>query len=423
MRHTIILNERELRDAKARLERLAEALSSKKALQQAAIGLPHSVMISVVNAVRAEREALSSAIRAYEAAKENKDAALLESYIGGEAGLTLIVARIAKGYSQRDLAWRLGLKEQQIQRYESEKYRSISLKNYVRIATLLGVRLRASIEKNPELRGLDWVISDVSKADIKKIIKHGRESGWFDGDITESKLQQYIAENRIEYGSPSLLRTGLKASDHSEDVLLHAWRARVGTVAREKLPSLEGKFDITDIEWLPKFAHLSQYADGPLRAVQALNERGILLITERQVPGLSIDGAAFIEDGVPVIGLTLRRDSIDNFWFTLMHELGHVILHYSTGLAVGFFDEMDAESTDVQEREADHFASNLLIADEVWRRSTARIASDSGVIEAFASKMNIHPAIVFGRIRMERNNYKIFNDKIGRGSVRSLFST
>src|SRR3712207_7928856 len=52
-------------------------------------------------------------------------------------------------------AWRLGLKEQQIQRYEADRYSQISLKNYERIASLLGVRLSADIQETPEFRGLD----------------------------------------------------------------------------------------------------------------------------------------------------------------------------------------------------------------------------------------------------------------------------
>ena len=77
-----------------------------------------------------------------------------------------------------------------------------------------------------------------------------------------------------------------------------------------------------------------------------------MLIVEPQVPGLKIDGAAFIVDGRPVIGMTLRTDTVDNFWFTLMHELAHVTLHFSTGLAVGFYDQTDQEtSVDEQEEE------------------------------------------------------------------------
>jgi len=58
----------------------------------------------------------------------------------------------------------------------------------------------------------------------------------------------------------------------------------------------------------------------------------------------------------------------------------------------------------------------------VWKRSPARIAKTVAPIEALAKQLGIHPAIVFGRIRKERNDYAIFANKIGQGTVqRQLF--
>ena len=42
----------------------------------------------------------------------------------------------------------------------------------------------------------------------------------------------------------------------------------------------------------------------------------------------------------PVIGLTLRHDRLDNFWFTLMHQLAHIVLHYNRAIGV-FYDELE----------------------------------------------------------------------------------
>lgn len=387
-------------------------------MESVVAGLPPEVVVQVARMMRGERDRLAAAISAYEQAKDTGSAAGLEMLAGRDPGLTLIVARIAKGYSQRDLAWRLGLKEQQIQRYEAERYGQISLKNYERIASLLGVRLSADIQERREFRGLDRVIEDVSKADIRKIIRHGREFGWFTEEMTEAELRRYIAENRIDFGSPHLLRTGLNVVDHSEDVLLHAWRARVSLRAREAFGGPAGVHDPLEIGWLPELVRTSSLDDGPKRAQHMLLERGIALIVEPQISGLAIDGAAFLVDDRPVVGLTIRKDTVDNFWFTLLHEVGHVTLHYSTGLATGFYDQMEAESVDEQESEADSFASNILIPEEQWRRSTARIAKSERVIEKFADEIGIHPAIVFGRIRRERNNYALFSTKIGGNTVR-----
>ncbi|MCB1511846.1 MAG: ImmA/IrrE family metallo-endopeptidase, partial [Hyphomicrobiaceae bacterium] len=406
---------------RARISRLSEALNSEHALEPVVAGLPPEVVLQVSHMMKAERERLTHAIEAYEEAKETKSPTALKALVNHDLGLMLIVARIANGFSQKDLAWRLGVKEQQIQRWESERYGQISLKNYHRVAALLGVRPYADIPDQPAFRGLDMVIDDVSKAEIKKILKHGRNNGWFAEDFTESELRRYIAENRIDFGSPSLLRTGLNVEDHTEDVMLHAWRARVSIRAREAFLNVEDIHEPLELRWIPELVRLSREPNGPLKAVETLAKRGIVLVVEPQVPGLKIDGAAFLVDGRPVIGMTIRTDAVDNFWFTLLHELAHVTLHYYSGLSVGFFDQTDRDiSVDKQEEEANRFASNLLIPEERWRRSTARIAKSPEVIERFANDLGIHPAIVFGRIRKERG-WSLFADKIGRNTVRELF--
>ncbi|MDF2231577.1 XRE family transcriptional regulator [Albimonas sp. CAU 1670] len=418
----ITLNERDAREARARVARLSEALQSEHALAPVVAGLPPEVVSQVAGMMKAERERLVEMITAYEEAKETQRPTALKALVNHDLGLMLIVARIANGFSQKELAWRLGVKEQQVQRWEADRYGAISLKNYHRVAALLGVRPWADLPDKREFRGLDKVIDGVSKAEIKKILKHGRDAGWFGEDFSEAELRRYVAENRIDYGSPGLLRTGLNVVDHTEDILLHAWRARVSVRAREQFSSIAESHDPFELTWLPDLVRLSREAKGPLNASAMLAEKGVVLVVEPQIPGLRIDGAAFIVEGRPVIGLTLRTDTVDNFWFTLLHEMAHVTLHFSTGLATGFFDQTDREvSVDEQEEEANRFASNLLIPEERWRRSAARIAKSAKIIERFADELGIHPAIVFGRIRKERGDWTLFSDKIGRNTVKKLF--
>lgn len=420
MSFRIILNEKEMREARSRSAALTNALSTEESLKRVVEGLPPEVVKQITVTMKAERDDLTRSIEAYGLAKDTGKSTPLERRAGSDPGLVLIVARIAKGYTQRDLAWRLGVKEQQVQRYEADRYNTISIKNYARVAALLGVRLSASIEPNSQFRGLDRVIDDVSRDGIKKILKHGRANGWFSEEMDETKLRQYIAENRIDFGSPTLLRTGLNVQDHSDDVLLHAWRARIVTLAREVASQGLPVYDPVNTSWLHQLPKLSVFPNGPLLAQKLLFEAGIVLIAERQIPGLTIDGAAFLDSGLPIIGLTLRKDDQGNFWFSIMHEIGHVVLHRLTGLANGFFDQFDASSTDEQESEADAFASNMLIPDERWRRSPARIAKSSGAVEKFARDLGINPAIIFGRIQKERGDYSLFANKIGRNTVRKI---
>jgi HTH-type transcriptional regulator / antitoxin HigA len=420
---TIILNDREAREAKSAVAEFEKALASETMLSPQTLRLPAQVVDGYRKAVKAQKDEIVQLVAAYEAAKSG-DHSALSRRSEKDPGIALVVARIARELTQKELARKLGLKEQQVQRYEADRYRSISIANFQRVASVLGVRWDM---KFSDWMGSGWNIAgDVSATDIKKIVKHGRSNGWFEeeeqlkSEDSFEYLQRYVSDHIIKYGAPSLLRTGLSVEPHSNDLFLVAWKARVTRRAEAIIEKSHIEYRSLDIGWLADLTKLSEYDDGPKRAREFLLLQGIVMIAESQIPGMKVDGAAFLVNGVPVIGLTLRRDSIDSFWFTLFHEVAHVLLHFRTGLATGFFDDMDFGDLDEIEKEANEFASNILIPEEKWKRSPARIANSITVVEKFAKDLEIHSAIVFGRIQKERSNYATFSDKIGRGLVRKI---
>jgi HTH-type transcriptional regulator / antitoxin HigA len=416
----LITNERQEREVSALIEQIGQALSSEQILRQIVEGLPPEVLDGVRRSLVAERDELINGLDAYRSAQEG-DVAPLKSRAGNDLGALLVAARVAKGWKQKELARRLFLPEQQIQRYEAERYRSISLSGLLRVARTLGIRLSADIDQPLQE---PWLPSyEMSSSDFQKVLKHARENGWLDkADQSDengiSQLKRTVAEHVGEFGTPSLLRTGLNIHDLSKDWFLLAWKAQVTRKAQRQIQRRKPKYRPLNMSWLSQLVKLSAHDDGPVQAKEMLAEQGITLVVEPQIAGMRVDGAAFLIDDHPVIGLTLRLDTVDNFWFTLMHEIGHVILHYRTGLASGFFDDFEHLEIDEMEDEANRFAQNLLIPDAVWSRSPARIAKTAEPVERLAVQLGIAPAIIFGRLRMERQNYGLFADKIGRGRVR-----
>lgn len=422
-RAMLIANERQEREVCVLIDQISEALSSDQLLKQIADGLPPEILDAVRRSLNAERQELIECLNAYRDA-QGGDITCLKDRAGNDLGALLVAARVAKGWKQKELARRLFLPEQQVQRYEAERYRSISLSGLQRVARTLGVRLVAQIDQplsDP------WLPTyEMSSGELQKVLKHARENGWLDkadqsDDNGISQLRRTVAEHVGEYGTPSLLRTGLNVHDLTKDWLLLAWKAQVTRSALRQIQRKKPKYRPLNMSWLSELVKLSACDDGPLLAKKMLAQHGILLVIEPQIAGMRVDGAAFLVEDHPVIGLTLRLNTVDNFWFTLMHEIGHVILHYRTGLASGFFDDFDHLEIDEMEEEANRFAQNMLIPDAVWNKSPARIAKASEPVEKLAKQLGIAPAIIFGRLRMERKNYKIFSDKIGQGCVRKQF--
>lgn len=421
----IILNEREARRTKARVNRIDEALSAHSAVDPKRFQIPAEVWEMHGRSLKSARTVTSEMLEAYESVKRGDFTEIAKAW-KSEPGVVLIIARIARGMSQADLALLLNMREQQVQRYEAERYRSISLQALRRIAAVLGVQIEAQVAVGADATLSQLKVPSCPEIDSRQmaaIVNHARKHNWFDVHPDETTNRRviidYISDSASRFGSPGLLRTGLKSIDLSNDAMLAVWRARVLRRADDAAKLLETTFDQTSLDWVVDLVRLSVKEDGPSRALDLCFSKGIVVVVEPQIQGLRLDGAAFLKGTTPIIGLTIRQDRLDNFWYTLLHELGHVFLHYSAGLSSGFFDDdLDGCDLDDLEKEADQFASSILIPPERWRQSTVRISRSETAVEQFSKQIGINPALVFGRIRRERNDYRLFSDRLGTGQVR-----
>ena len=171
-----------------------------------------------------------------------------------------------------------------------------------------------------------------------------------------------------------------------------------------------------------RLAQLSVLPDWPRRLRRALSDMGIVLVILDHLPGTFLDGAAMRRgDGTPVIALTLRQDRLDNFWFTLLHELAHVSCHL-VGETTVIFDDLDVNSSEGIEAEADEFARNALVPNDLWSRNTSP-DMDIDELMMLAMEAGVHPAVVAGRWQWQHSDYRRFSRLLGRGQVRSALTT
>jgi HTH-type transcriptional regulator/antitoxin HigA len=228
--------------------------------------------------------------------------------------------------------------------------------------------------------------------------------------------------------SPIFARQGLRgdAVNPRSRYGLLAWKARVLDIARkrktiQRLPTYQ--HEAVDAAFLTQVVHLSWHQNGIRLACELIEGKGISVVIEPHLAGTQLDGAAFLDqDGTPVIGLTLRFDRIDYFWFTLLHELAHVMKHLSNP-GDAFLDRLeDSDATETMEIEANRIARDALISRAAWRRSEVVSAPSRERIIRFAKEQMVHPAIVAGRIRRESGNFRVFGDLLGANEVRSQFS-
>ncbi|WP_299551112.1 ImmA/IrrE family metallo-endopeptidase [uncultured Tateyamaria sp.] len=178
-------------------------------------------------------------------------------------------------------------------------------------------------------------------------------------------------------------------------------------------------------QFLRSIAQLSTHPQGPLRAINELSKHSIIVVIFPLLPGTFLDGAVMLLKGkTPVIGLTLRHDRIDNFWFTLLHELSHLAKHFDILSSTDhvFFDELDIETDDQIEAEADSLAKNSLVPSKFAKVCKKKFARTEE-IEKAGEEAGVHVSIVAGRWQKENSDYKKFSRLIERNTVRDMLQS
>lgn len=294
--------------------------------------------------------------------------------------------------------------------------RALSLGLGLSAETLVGLSVAEEARPNP---GIDW-----SKFPIKEMARRGwlSEATERAKSSVEEIVKGFIADAGLQFGAASFRRTlAGEAQTPTTRYALYAWLARVIQQARVKKPGL-GEFEEERLSagFLKELAQLSWSERGPLLAVEFLEQHGIAVVIEPHLKGTQLDGAALKDaDGTPIVGLTLRYDRLDNFWFTLLHEVAHLWKHVRSEDA--FLDDLDVSSEDKREAEANRLAREAFIPRVLWRRSDAFIAPSRDSIEKLAKELRIHPAVIAGRLRKESGNFGLFSDLIGQQQVKALF--
>lgn len=177
----------------------------------------------------------------------------------------------------------------------------------------------------------------------------------------------------------------------------------------EKLPN---EFNVNDVENLITELNEIFYInkDTVNETRKTLNKYGINLVEASKHGKLPVDGISFWKGEDPTIAVTLRYKDIDNFAFTIMHELGHIVLHLQKG--------GDVVSDDQKESEANDFAKSALINKKIWesfwtKAKVATLPQLKNEVMLYAEKYRINPQVLMGRYKHNTGCYAIKFD-LGR---------
>jgi HTH-type transcriptional regulator / antitoxin HigA len=332
-----------------------------------------------------------------------------------------ILYRLAElGLKQKDLAELIGSASRASEILSRKRGLTIEMIRLIHERLNIPAELLIAHPREEEVKSndLDWT---------KFPIREMKKRGWFGSDLSDGRsgedlIRSFFARTSAQ-ASPVLLRKTLTGVQNDENrYAVYAWVVRVLLRAREQRKQdvryLPGS--ITD-EFLRQLAKLSRSSDGPLLAREFLAMKGVTLVIEQHLPKTKLDGAAMLDDGAPVIGLTLRFDRVDYFWFTLMHELIHVQKHLGRQQAT-FVDEDEMPQDDERENEANIYAAEAFIPRQIWKSSEAFRTRRHDAVVRLADTLMIHPAIVAGRIQRETSNFRILKEFSTGSNIKSIFN-
>jgi HTH-type transcriptional regulator / antitoxin HigA len=327
-----------------------------------------------------------------------------------------------RGWSQRDLAFILGSTDQALNPLLSGK-RGISPEMAKALGEAFDVPAEffANLQQAYDLaqaRSPEPSIAVRRNMQATYPVREMIKRGWIelsDAAMIETQLARFFC---VEGPSdiPYFGTHAAKKSRYEEREIPPAqlaWLFRVRQIARSiTVPRYSEKALRSAVA---EFESLLYTPDEIRRVPRMLMECGIRYILVEKLPNADIDGVCFwLDEHSPVIGMTTRRDKIDNFWFVLRHECEHVLQgHGRENEMIDTNLEGERASTGdavpPEERIANAAAANFCVPNEKLASFLARkhpFYYEKDVI-AFARLLNRHPGLVVGQMqhRLDRYDY------------------
>lgn len=336
------------------------------------------------------------------------------TFIATPPGATIKEQLLDKGMSQKEFATRMDLSQKHVSKLINGEVQ-LTPDVAVRLEMVLGIpakfwnKLEATyreklIKANAE-NEMDADIEIARKMPYNEMVKYG----WVP---VAKKIEEKVVNLRKFFGVVSLVllkdmrlsRIACRrlADTEKSNYALMAWAQQARILARDikvssiDLKTLEHKLsEIRSMTTLDPDVFCTQLEN-------LLAGCGIALIFLPHIGGSFLHGATFVDGNKIVIDLTVRGKDVDRFWFSLFHELGHILL--------GHINNIDG-TTEEDENSADQFAQEILIPTADLGEFVSQNDFSRSSICDFAEKENIQSGIVVGRLQKEHFiNYNQYND-------------
>ncbi len=318
----------------------------------------------------------------------------------------------ARGWTQKDLAEIMGRPPQTINAIVKGN-KQITPETAIELAEALGTsaelwtnleaKYRLFVAKK-EANGPSSASSIARKsrlyslAPVAEMLKRGWIVSTDSVEELEVQLCQFFGIGAID--EPPKLAVSCRQSENRDPEVqaLMTWVKRVeNLVCRQDVATFEvGKLKAAMLEILAYAADVKNVALIPNKLLSL----GVHFAIVPHLHKTYLDGAAFYLKNQPVVALTLRHNRIDSFWFTLLHELGHIVAQHKGG----YLDDLDNLAVNQEETEANQLAADWLLnpqaLDSFVKANSPYFSARK--VQEFAKSQNRHPGILVGRLQRDK---------------------
>lgn len=337
------------------------------------------------------------------------------SYIATPPGATIKEQLDDRGMSQKEFASRMDMSEKHISRLINGEVQLTPDVAY-RLEMVLG--LPANFWNNLEAiyqeklakvkaeNALDLDMALAKKFPYQEMTKNGWVLDTRRAEERTINLRKFFEVARLERLNnckliPNIACRRLSIGEKADFALI-SWAQRAKIEARdiETAP-----IDLNELaNRLPEIRAMTTQEPGVFcqKLRELLSNCGIALVFLPYIEGSFPHGATFYDRNKIVIGLTLRGKDADKFWFSLFHEIGHILL--------GHLNQKEEIAPDA-EAASDRFAGDTLITPDVYRAFVRQGVFTRESIRGFSKTVGIDPGIVVGRLQKEGHiEFSWFND-------------
>ncbi|MCQ2978396.1 MAG: ImmA/IrrE family metallo-endopeptidase [Clostridia bacterium] len=249
--------------------------------------------------------------------------------------------------------------------------------------------------------------------ELKGLIKYAKENNII--NVTSDKISEVIELRKLCHVTNLTFIKNLPLSEacfrKSNNVntnvnMLYVWMRICEELAKKN--KCEQKYN--DELLIKKIENIKKCMFMPInKAINELtkifNSCGIIFQVVKNFTGVPVQGFINREDDKIVLTITTRGAYLDIFYFTLFHEIGHIL---NKDIDSNYVDFYDSESR--IEKRANNYARNVLINDKAFNNFVKKEFISKKDVLNFAKEQDVKPYIVVSRLQNAFKNYKMFSE-------------